>query len=162
VVPELVLDGSSQGLPLPAGCTVRPQVSGGLDERLAAAFAAAQDLPTVLVGMDTPQATPEVLGEAVTMLLGPGADACLGLATDGGWWLLGLRRPDPALLLGLPMSTPATGAATRARLQDAGLRIADLPVLRDVDTAADAAVVAEQAPGTRFAAVHDRLLRRAS
>ena len=50
------------------------------------------------------------------------------------------------------MSSPFTGAAQRARLTALGLRVADLPVLRDVDTIADAHAVALAAPHTRFAA----------
>ena len=73
-------------------------------------------------------------------------------AGDGGFWALGLRVPDPALLRGVPMSTRRTGAVQRARLLAAGLRVVGLPLLRDVDTAADAVVVAGQAPGSRFAA----------
>ncbi len=80
------------------------------------------------------------------------ADAVFGPAADGGFWALGLCVPDPALLRGVPMSTPTTGAIQRARLLAAGLRVADLPQLRDVDTAADAVAVARQAPQSRFAA----------
>jgi hypothetical protein len=50
------------------------------------------------------------------------------------------------------MSTSVTGAVQRARLTAAGLRIRDLPLLRDVDTAADAHAVAALAPHGRFAA----------
>jgi hypothetical protein len=50
------------------------------------------------------------------------------------------------------MSTSATGAIQRARLVAAGLRVAELPQLRDVDTAADALAVARMAPRSRFAA----------
>jgi hypothetical protein len=49
------------------------------------------------------------------------------------------------------MSTSATGAIQRARLLSAGLRVAELPQLRDVDTAADAVAVARAAPRSRFA-----------
>jgi glycosyltransferase A (GT-A) superfamily protein (DUF2064 family) len=49
------------------------------------------------------------------------------------------------------MSTPFTCAATRTRLDEAGLEVRDLPVLTDVDTPADAALVAAQAPWSAFA-----------
>ncbi|MFC4588401.1 TIGR04282 family arsenosugar biosynthesis glycosyltransferase [Sphaerisporangium corydalis] len=145
-----------QGLPgpwLPPGFTVIPQRGRGLDERLAAAFTDAHRLhpvPTVLVGMDTPQLTPSLLHAASDALTWH--DAVYGPAEDGGFWLLGLRRPDPALLLGVPMSQPGTGAAQLGRLRQAGLTTAFLPELRDVDTFADACHVAARAPATRFAA----------
>jgi hypothetical protein len=141
----LVLDGEP-GPWLPPGFDVVPQCGGGLDERLAAAFAAAPG-PALLIGMDTPQLTPGLL--AVDW---EAADAWFGPAVDGGFWGLGLRRPDAALVRGVPMSTADTGAVQRARLHAAGLRVAELPRLRDVDTAADAVAVACQAPRSRFAA----------
>ncbi|MET8145583.1 TIGR04282 family arsenosugar biosynthesis glycosyltransferase [Sphaerisporangium sp. NPDC005288] len=145
-----------QGMPgpwLPRGFTVIPQRGAGLDERLAAAFTDAgrpHAMPTVLVGMDTPQLTAPLLEAARAALASH--DAVYGPAADGGFWLLGLRRPDPALVLGVPMSQPHTGAAQLRRLRQAGLSLAVLPELRDVDTFADACDVAASAPGTRFAA----------
>ncbi|GAA3497920.1 DUF2064 domain-containing protein [Streptomyces albogriseolus] len=144
----LVLDGSP-GRWLPAGVEVVPQCAGGLDERLAGAFAGC-DGPALLIGMDTPQVTPELL--AVDFA---DCDAWFGPAADGGFWALGLADPDPDLLRGVPMSTPHTGAAQRRRLD--GLRVRDLPLLRDVDTARDAAAVAGAAPDGRFAARLARL-----
>ena len=144
----LVLDGSP-GPWLPPGFEVVPQCAGGLDERLAAAFGAC-DGPALLIGMDTPQVTPPLLTVDFA-----GCEAWFGPAEDGGFWALGLADPDPSLLRGVPMSTPSTGAVQRARL--AGLRVRDLPVLRDVDTAADARAVARQAPGGRFAALLEQL-----
>jgi uncharacterized protein len=141
----LVLDGEP-GPWLPPGFDVVPQCGGPLDERLAAAFDAV-DGPALLIGMDTPQVTPALL-----TVDWRAADAFFGPAADGGFWALGLRAPDPALLRGVPMSTSVTGAVQRARLVAAGLRVADLPELRDVDTAVDALGVARQAPRTRFAA----------
>ncbi|MET8557327.1 DUF2064 domain-containing protein [Streptomyces sp. NPDC004959] len=142
----LVLDGAP-GPWLPSGFDVVPQCAGGLDERLAAAFAACAG-PALLIGMDTPQVTPALLD----VRLAPG-EAVLGPAPDGGFWALGLASPAPAALLhGVPMSTATTGAVLRARLLAAGLRVRDLPPLRDVDTAADAHAVAGEAPRSRFAA----------
>jgi rSAM/selenodomain-associated transferase 1 len=158
----LVLQGQP-GPWLPTGLTVLPQRGGGLDERLAAAFDDAFDdahqdpgtgepLPALLIGMDTPQVTPELLDGALEALLAPGTDAVLGAAADGGWWALGLRRPDPGLLVGVPMSTAHTGAVQRQRLDAARLRVTRLATLRDVDTTADAAAVAAVVPGSTFAA----------
>jgi uncharacterized protein len=141
----LVLDGTP-GPWLPPGFDVVPQCGGPLDERLAAAFAAVRG-PALLIGMDTPQVTPGLL-----TVDWAAADAVFGPADDGGFWALGLRKPDPALLRGVPMSTPGTGAVQRGRLLAAGLRVTDLPQLRDVDTAADAVAVARLAPRSRFAA----------
>ncbi|MEV6168889.1 DUF2064 domain-containing protein [Streptomyces sp. NPDC051954] len=148
----LVLDGAP-GPWLPPGFEVVPQCAGGLDERLAAAFAACTG-PSLLIGMDTPQVTPELLTVDFA-----DCDAYFGPADDGGFWALGLAAPDPALLRGVPMSTPHTGAVQRDRL--AGLRVRDLPCLRDVDTAYDAEVVAKAAPGGRFAAELERLTAEA-
>ena len=141
----LVLEGEP-GPWLPSGFEIVRQCGGPLDERLANAFAAVSG-PALLIGMDTPQVTPGLLAVDWTA-----ADAWFGPATDGGFWAIGLRVPDPALLRGVPMSTPRTGAIQRARLLTAGLRVADLPQLRDVDTAADAVAVALEAPRSRFAA----------
>ncbi|MFJ2054737.1 DUF2064 domain-containing protein [Streptomyces sp. NPDC087908] len=148
----LVLDGAP-GPWLPPGFHVLPQTAGGLDVRLAAAFAACAG-PALLIGMDTPQITPELLASA---LCWDTHDAWFGPAADGGFWALGLAVPEPALLLGVPMSRPDTGAVQHARLRAAGLSIGALPVLRDVDTARDALHVAREAPETRFAARHARL-----
>ncbi|MFD7436288.1 DUF2064 domain-containing protein [Streptomyces sp. NPDC059861] len=146
----LVLDGSP-GPWLPTGFDVVPQCAGGLDERLAAAFAGC-DGPALLIGMDTPQVTPELLTVDFA-----GCDAYFGPAEDGGFWALGLAEPAPELLRGVPMSTPRTGAVQRERLSGAGLRVRELPRLRDVDTAADVEAVAGLAPHGRFAAELARL-----
>ncbi|MFJ3203138.1 DUF2064 domain-containing protein [Streptomyces sp. NPDC086989] len=148
----LCLDGAP-GPWLPGGIEVVPQGSGGLDARLAAAFALC-DGPALLIGMDTPQVTPELLAEGLDFT---GADAWFGPAPDGGFWALGLAEPDPALLLGVPMSVPHTGRVQRLRLTESGRTVRDLPALRDVDTPDDAVRVAARAPGTRFAALHAEL-----
>ena len=146
----LVLDGAP-GDWLPRGYEVVPQVAGGLDARLAAAFGCCEG-PALLVGMDTPHLTPGLLAPAFGPGGWEGCDAWFGPAADGGFWALGLAEPRrPDLLLGVPMSTARTGSVQRARLTAAGLRVADLPSLRDVDTAADAAEVAALAPHTGFA-----------
>jgi rSAM/selenodomain-associated transferase 1 len=136
---------------LPTRFEIVPQRGEGLDERLAHAFADVGG-PALLIGMDTPQLGASLLAAAAGLLLADGVDAVFGPAVDGGFWALGLRRPDPELLLGIPMSTGDTGRAQLARLRRRGLRVALLPRLRDVDAIADARAAAAAAPGGRFAA----------
>ncbi len=150
----LALDGAP-GDWLPPGFRVIPQCGGGLDERLAAAFADAHatlPAPMVLIGMDTPQVTPGMLADAAGALVCDEADAVFGPAADGGFWLLGLRRPDRSLLAGVPMSRPDTGRHQMDRLTSAGLRVAMLPELTDVDTFREAELITGLIPGSRFAA----------
>ncbi|BCJ33363.1 hypothetical protein Athai_08660 [Actinocatenispora thailandica] len=149
-------------VPNAARFPVAAQRGTGLAERLANAFAdtARPGTATVLVGMDTPQLRVSHLAAARAALRG--ADAVLGPAADGGWWLLGLRRPaDAVALLGVPMSTSDTGTATVAALRRRGLRVALLETLRDVDTAPDAWAVAPHCHGG-FAAAVDAELGRAA
>jgi uncharacterized protein len=144
----IALDGAP-GAWVPRGFDVVPQRGNGLAARLAAAF---EDVggPAFIVGMDTPQVTPRLLDAALDALAS--ADAVFGAALDGGYWGIGLRRPDPAAFRGVPMSEATTGLAQRIRLAELGLRTAVLPPLRDVDTIADARAVAADAPASRFAA----------
>jgi rSAM/selenodomain-associated transferase 1 len=144
----LVLDGDS-GPWLPRDIEVVPQRGDGLAARLAAAFQAAGG-PAFLVGMDTPQVTPELLDAGLAAL--DDAEAVLGAALDGGYWGIGLRRPHPEAFRDVPMSEPTTSAMQRLRLAELGLTTAILPTLRDVDTMDDAHAVAAEAPDGRFAA----------
>ena len=131
----VALDGASGELDL-SGCVVVPQVEGDLGTRLAHAFADAMagpdgDLPTLLIGMDTPQVTAGLLAAALDRLVaaGPGT-AVLGTAPDGGWWALGLHAAAAALVLpAVPMSREDTAVRTRAALEQAGLTVLDLPQL---------------------------------
>lgn len=135
-----------------ADFTVIAQRGDGFAERLVSAHedAAAPGLPVLQIGMDTPQVTPDLLAECGRALV---ADAVLGLAADGGWWVLGVR--DAAMtgcLRDVPMSQPDTGALTLAALRDAGLRVHLVIELADVDTAVDIAEVRRLcAPTGRFA-----------
>ena len=146
----LALDGEPPGW-LPAGFELVPQEGSGLGERVGNALLAS-DGPALVVGMDTPQLTPALLCCAAAQLEAPGVDAVLGPALDGGYWAIGLRVPDPGALEGVPMSSPDTCAAQRRRLRELGLRVSNLPWLRDVDEIADAHAVAAAASRTRFAA----------
>jgi rSAM/selenodomain-associated transferase 1 len=146
----LVFDGDGERW-RPLGFELLQQRGTGLGERLAAAF---EDVggAALLVGMDTPQLTVELIRDGVDALRRPSVDAVLGPALDGGYWTVGLARPAPGLFDGVPMSDPATCAVQRKRIQDLGLRLHEHVRLRDVDTIDDARAVALEAPASRFAA----------
>lgn len=145
---------------LPADAAVVRQRGSGLDERLTHAFADvlhhAGTGPALLVGMDTPQ-----LAVSDLEVDWRGADAVLGLSEDGGFWAVGLRRFHADAFRGVPMSTSDTGRAQLRRLQSLGLRVRLLRSLRDVDTAHDAAEVAQVAPHTGFARLHRQVTSHA-
>ncbi len=145
----LVLEGAPQRWRR-AGLEVLPQRGAGLGERLAAAFADV-DGPALLVGMDTPQLSPELLLDGLRALARPRVDAVLGRTLDGGYWSVGLKHDALGVFTGVPMSSVDTWMVQRRRLRELGLRVHEQPALRDVDTIDDARAVARQAPGTRFA-----------
>jgi glycosyltransferase A (GT-A) superfamily protein (DUF2064 family) len=124
-------------------------------ERLANAHvdaaAATGGLPVLQIGMDTPQVTADLIGECARELLA--ADAVLGLARDGGWWVLGVTNPEMAdCLRTIPMSRADTGAVTLAALGDTAPNVSLVPTLADVDTVDDVdAVRRDCAPDSRFA-----------
>jgi uncharacterized protein len=152
----LLLDGNVGGW-LPPGFEVIAQRGEGLGDRLAAGttdcFASGAG-PVVLVGMDTPQLRSHHLLQAAA-LIGEGqpAEAVLGPAPDGGYWLIGLRGPsdrgDP--FAGVSMSEPSTFDEQCRRLEWCGYDVAIIDRLVDVDTFDDARQVADQQPQTRFA-----------
>lgn len=152
----VVLDGSPAGL-IPAGFEVLPQRGAGLNERLAAAFDDVAEMPTLLVGMDTPQMTVEQLVAAATTLSAGGS--VLGHAEDGGWWAIGLPAADPDVFLGVPMSTDVTGRCQEQRMRFRGLEPLLLPVLRDIDHLDDLIAAADAMPrASRVATVVRDLL----
>jgi len=141
----------------PAWHTVR-QYGTGLAHRLANALVdtALPRTASVLVGMDTPQLTPAHLDALTGGLADHGA--VLGPAEDGGWWGLALRDPFHAdALRDVPMSTPDTAQWTVKALRERGVRVGFGPVLRDVDTAADAWAVADDCAGEFPAAVRQNV-----
>lgn len=140
----LLLDGD---YPAPSGWTVVPQRGDGLGGRLANGFAdsALPSVPTLLIGMDTPQVTPSDL-----LAILSGLDSgVLCPAADGGWWALALSDPWAARVLAeVPMSRPDTFELT---MRAFGGHLSVGETLRDADTFDDALAVAEACPGSRFA-----------
>jgi hypothetical protein len=103
--------------------------------------------------MDTPQVTADLLTGCARRLLE--SPAVLGLACDGGWWVLGVRTPAMAeCLRAVPMSQPDTGELTLKALRDNGIDVAPVERLADFDVVDDIAVVRDACePSSRFARV---------
>lgn len=122
---------------LPSG-RLRHQCEGDLGTRLGDAFARAFARGTarvVIVGSDLPALTRADVRAAFTAL--DEADVVLGPAHDGGYYLIGLREPRPELFRDVSWSTPAVLAETLDRAAAAGLSVAQLRPLRDLDTPDD-------------------------
>ncbi|KUH87954.1 MULTISPECIES: DUF2064 domain-containing protein [unclassified Mycobacterium] len=135
-----------------ADFTVLAQRGADFAERLANAHAdASTGIPVLQIGMDTPQVSADLLADCGRGLID--TDAVLGLAEDGGWWVLGVSRPSMAdCLRTVPMSRPDTGAMTLAALRSDGVDVAMVDVLADFDTLDDIDVVRRKClPQSRFA-----------
>lgn len=113
---------------------LRRQAEGDLGSRMAAAFEAAPR-PLLLVGTDCPILTPGHLRSCATALRDH--DAVFLPVEDGGYVLVGLRRPVAGIFAGMTWSTPAVMAETRARLRGLGLSWTEPATLWDVDEIAD-------------------------
>lgn len=149
----VVLEGDP-GAWLPPHLRVIAQRSGSFQERLGGAIAdsfAEAAYPILLIGMDTPQIRASQIEGAANCLLRDDTDVVLGLAEDGGFWIIGTKLPIPGMFEGVEMSTAHTGQQQLARLESLGLRCAMLSVQRDVDVLMDALEVAHGAPETNFA-----------
>jgi rSAM/selenodomain-associated transferase 1 len=122
---------------------LRPQVEGDLGQRMLATIAS----PTLIIGTDCPLLSAEILEQAATALLDH--DAVLIPAADGGYVLIGLRQPNPAVFADIAWGSASVLDSTRQRLQQVGYAWAELPTLWDVDEPADLA---------RLAITHPELL----
>lgn len=136
--------------------TLVGQGDGDLGARMHRAFVRAltRHDAAVLVGTDIPAMDPSDL-DAAGAALRAGADAVLGPASDGGYWLIGLRRPDVSVFEGIEWSAPSVLAATRERMTRLGWRVAEVPTRADVDRPEDVARLA--ADGATAALVSDLL-----
>ncbi len=120
------------------GVTLKTQPGGDLGRRMDLALRQAlrESSWAVLIGGDCPSLGSAELRTALSALAGV-RDAVLGPAEDGGYVLIGLRRPCPVLFQGVAWGKPGVLAATRRRLQRAGMAWSELPTGWDVDYPAD-------------------------
>lgn len=89
----------------------------------------------VIMDSDSPTLPPEHLSQAFR-ILSDGADVVLGPCDDGGYYLIGIKKPAPRLLLEVQMSTSTVTANTIALAEEDGLKVSLLPTWYDIDDAA--------------------------
>jgi rSAM/selenodomain-associated transferase 1 len=125
---------------VPAGTRLVAQRGDDLGARLDALLSGllAEGYQGVMaVDADSPTLPSAFLRDAASQLLGGDADVVVGPAEDGGYYLIGLRRPTPALFRDIPWSTASVLDTTCARARALGLRLRRLPTWFDVDRGED-------------------------
>ena len=118
-----------------------PQGNGDLGVRMAQAFNEAFSAGmgrVIIVGTDCPGLTGSLVQTACEALLDN--DVVLGPAKDGGYYLIGLRKPMPQLFGGIPWGTVEVLPKTLGIAADLKLQVFLLESLEDVDRPEDLAI----------------------
>ena len=121
---------------VPERFALLPQVGEDLGERLSNLPAQASALgfgPTAMISSDSPTLPPGVVARCFEELARPGMDVVLGPCTDGGYYLIGMNEPQPAIFRGITWSTEHVMRETLVAADHAGLRVATLPAWYDAD-----------------------------
>ncbi|MSR24702.1 MAG: glycosyltransferase [Nitrospiraceae bacterium] len=127
------------------GVRLIAQMGDDLGARMARAIADVFALgyrQVLVIGTDLPTLPGSVFGETVKLLASH--DVVLGPALDGGYYLIGLRKPSPGLFAGIPWSTDRVLPLTQQKAAALGLRTTLLQVRRDIDTVDDLTAVIEE------------------
>lgn len=125
----------------------QPQAEGDLGARMGHAFAMhfeRGDRPVIIVGADAPGVDAAVIAQAVAALRS--ADAVLGPALDGGYYLIGLNALFGRLFDGIAWGGATVLSDTLDRMRSAGRRVTLLHPLRDVDTLTDLQALGLECP----------------
>jgi rSAM/selenodomain-associated transferase 1 len=125
---------------LPADLLWARQSGDTLGDRMQSALESASALgfsPLVMIGTDSPTLPSSHLERSIEILSADLADLVLGPAEDGGYYLIGIRKPIRGLFNTVAWSTPQALADTLHNAAELSLRVARLPVWYDVDTPAD-------------------------
>ncbi|HWK45106.1 MAG TPA: TIGR04282 family arsenosugar biosynthesis glycosyltransferase [Stellaceae bacterium] len=110
------------------GADLGARMADLIERRLAAGASS-----VCLIGSDLPSLPAEILVEALRLLDLPGDRAVLGPAVDGGYYLIGLKRPHPGLFDRMVWSTPTVMAETLGRAASLALPTASLSMVEDID-----------------------------
>jgi hypothetical protein len=150
------LEAELRGL-LPAGVRLVAQEGADLGirlDRVLTDLLAGSGAGAIAIDTDSPTLPTDYVRQACAHLAEATADVVIGPSEDGGYYLIGLRQPAPALFDAMPWSTAAVFDETVARTRRLGLRLAALPPWFDVDRAEDLSRLRESAamPGAYRAA----------
>lgn len=140
-----------------------PQQGTGLGQRLHHVLSAALrcgHAAAAALNSDGPTLPRRYLRMAFTRLADPAIDVVLGPCEDGGYYLIGLKRPQPGILCEVQMSTPHVLRDTLDRAVSLGLRVALLPAWYDVDEGDDLLRLQEDLRASSPVAAHTRLFLR--
>ena len=125
---------------VPSGFALFAQRGRGLGERMqnifADSFASGYHAVTI-IGSDSPDLPNQALQDAFRLLLADGTDVVLGPSHDGGYYLVGMRKPHPELFVDIPWSTDRVLQVTLKRAGGLGLKTGLLSWWNDLDTFAD-------------------------
>lgn len=133
------------------GVRLADQRGGDLGARMQHAFAdvLTRRRAAAILGCDVPHCSWDILDQANHRLAR--GENVLGPTADGGYYLIGLQRPCPGLFADISWGTAQVLPQTLARAATLDIELAPLPLLQDVDTAADLWRVAQEyAPLRRF------------
>ena len=112
-----------------------PQPDAHLGNRMASYFSFAFEQPetksAILIGSDSPTLPVTYIEQAYEWLYS--VDCVLGPSADGGYYLVGLSSPQPAMFEGIEWSSPSVLEKTVDRIQKLGLSMKLLPLWYDVD-----------------------------
>ena len=124
----------------PQDFTLIPQVGSDLGDRLhhLSAILLGRGHPgVIIIDSDTPTLPSTYLLDALDRIQNESTDLVLGPAEDGGYYLIGLKRPCWSLFDSIPWSGPSVLSETLRRASAQRLEVATLPTWFDVDTASD-------------------------
>lgn len=129
-----------------------PQSDGDLGARMHSVFKWAFQngySKVVIIGADSPALPSEWIDEAFVGL--DEKDVVLGPTLDGGYYLVGLKSPEPALFENVAWSTESVMATTLDRVTDLGLSLHLLPPWADLDNPGDLGFFRTHIHGLRIA-----------
>ena len=114
------------------------QCEGDLGQRMHQAFTECFDKgfeKVVVIGGDSPDIPPQFISDTFGYL--SDNDVVIGPALDGGYYLLGLKKPDEFLFENMEWSTADVFGITLGRIMVQKLKYHLLPPWLDVDTPED-------------------------